>query len=148
MRKNYTYDAKEPKNRNEFIDMIKNKEDVIVLHHNIIEELDKEINENIKYRKTGNFFSKLALPMAILSWSNPLGWFLSGVVFLCGGLEKSSDYFNQYNIYNGYDICLRRVLTFHLKDTVDLKYDKVTSPRWDGKIEYKNMKRRIQQRIQ
>lgn len=140
MRKNYTYNAKEPQNRNELIDMLKNKEDVIVLGNNLLEELAKEINENIKSGKKGRFFSKMALPIVLLSW-NPVGWFLAGTELLFGTILKAGDSFKKYNIYQGNDVCLRQILTLHLKDSVDLKYDKVIYPDWVGKIEYKKVKR-------
>ena len=140
MRKNYTHTAKEPKTRNDFIEMIEKKEDVIVLNHELIEELEKEIAKNLKDRKHGKFFTKVAVPMAILSLSNPIGWLCSGIVFLSGKSIKSSDALKKYYVYSGYDMSLQKILIFHLKKTVDIKYDDVTYPNWVKDVDYKSKK--------
>ena len=95
MRHNYTYTAAAPSSRNEFIDFIGKQEPVIVVGNTLLEELTKEINSNISDKKSGKFFKKIAIPMAIISWTNPIGWLLSGITFLCGSLLGSADDFKK-----------------------------------------------------
>ena len=90
MRKSYIYNAKEPQNRNDFIDMIKNKEDVIILNHNVIEELDNEIRLNqskVKAKKSLKTAGTIGL--LVLNLYNPLTWIFGVGSILAGGLLKT-----------------------------------------------------------
>ena len=142
MRKNYMHTAYAPTSRNEFIEAIKEKKDVVVLNHVLLEEIRKEINESISSKKTGKFFKIMSVPMFLMSW-NPLGWGLSGLVLLNGLISSAGNEFKGYSMYSGHDMCNKQILIFHKKSTVDLKYDKVSYPAWVNHVDSKKMKKKI-----
>ena len=143
MRPNYTYNAVVPVTRNEFISAVSAQNEVIVIKHTLLKEITKEINSQISSKKQGGFFKKIAVPMAILSWSNPIGWILSGITFLCGVFESASDDLKKYVIYSGCDALGNQILVLHHKSKVNLSYDKVIYPANIKSVDYKKTNKRI-----
>lgn len=143
MRPNYTHIASCPSTRNDFINSITEQDAVIVVNHTLLQELTKEINSNIQAKKQGNFFKKASVPMAILSWSNPVGWVLSGIVLLSGILHSAGDEFKKYKIYAGIDTSHNQILVFHNKHKVDLKYDTLSYPSFVQNIDYKKTNKKV-----
>lgn len=143
MRLNYTYNAIIPATRNEFITAVTNQKEAIVINHTLLKELTDEINSQISSKKGGRFFKKLAVPMAVLSWSNPIGWLLSGIVFLCGVFTSASDDLKKYVIYSGCDALGNQILVLHHKKKVNLSYDKVIYPANIKSVDYKKTNKQV-----
>lgn len=143
MRPNYTYNAIIPDTRNEFIAAVTDQKEAIVIQHTLLKELTEEINSQISSRAGGKFFKKLAVPMAIISWSNPIGWLLSGIVFLCGIFASSSDDLKKYTIYSGTDTSDNQILVLHHKKKVNLSYDKIIYPANIKAVNYKKANKMI-----
>lgn len=136
MRKNYSYVAVCPATRNEFIEAVNEKKEAIVIDHKLLKELTDEINSNLSSKKQGGFFKKISLPMALLSWTNPIGWALSGIVFLCGIFTSASDELKKYVIYPGIDTGGLSILVLHRKSQIDMKYDEVIYPSFVKSVDY------------
>ena len=143
MRRNNTYTASEPSSRNDFIDLITKQDEVIVINNSLLKDLTKEVNANLSSKKQGSFFKKRAVPIAILSWTNPVGWIVSGITFLCGAFTSSTNDLKEYVIYSGYDVCEKPIVVFHHKNKVDLKYDTVNYPPFVKDVNYKKQTKRI-----
>lgn len=143
MRHNYTYNAVSPSTRNDFIDSVSKQKEAIVINHELLEDLTKEINSQLSAKKQGGFFKKLAVPMAILSWTNPLGWLLSGITFLCGVFTGSSNELKKYVVYAGCDMSDNQIMVLHHKNKVDLSYDKVIYPSFVKNVDYKKTNRKV-----
>lgn len=143
MRKNYTYSAVCPTTRNEFIEAVANRNEAIVVKHSLLKELTEEINSNISSKKQGGFLKKIAVPMAILSWSNPVGWALSGVTFLCGIFSGAGNDLKKYKIYPGVDVYGTQIIVLHHKYKVDMKFDEVIYPSFVKDVDYKKVNKKI-----
>lgn len=143
MRKNYSYDAVSPTTRNEFIEAVTSQKEVIVIKHALLKGLTEEINSNISSKKQGGFFKKIAVPMAILSWSNPIGWVLSGIAFLCGAFSSAANDLKKYKIYPGVDVYGTQIMVLHHKRKVDMKYDEVIYPSFVKNVDYKRVDKKI-----
>lgn len=143
MRKNYSYDAVSPTTRNEFIEAVTSEKEAIVIKHMLLKELTEEINSNISSKKHGGFFKKIAVPMAILSWSNPIGWALSGIVFLCGVFSSAANDLKKYKIYPGVDVYGTQIMVMLHKRKVDMNYDKVNYPSFVKDVDYKKINKKI-----
>ena len=143
MRKNYRYTATSPGTRNEFVDAIADGREAIVLNHKLLKELTDEINANLSSKKQGGFFKKVAVPMAILSLSNPIGWALSGITFLCGVLAGVSDDLKKYIIYPGVDVGGLQIMVLHRKHKIDMKYDEVIYPSFVKNVDYTKRNHKI-----
>ena len=73
MRKNYTYKAVTPATRNEFIDAIKNKTEAIVISHNLLIELNEELNKNISNKKKKGLLKTIGIgTLLFFNLYNPL----------------------------------------------------------------------------
>lgn len=142
MRPNYSFYAASPATRNDFIDLVSKQTEAIVINHELLKELTKEINSQISAKKQGGFFKKISIPMAIISWTNPLGWLLSGITFLCGTLTSASDDLKKYVIYAGCDTSDNQIMVLHHKHKVDLKFDKVIYPAFVRSVNYKKANRK------
>ena len=103
MRKNINYKAEIPNSRNEFIEMIERKEDVIVVNNTLLKQLAKEINENVSSGKTGKTMGTVGPLMILISGWTLVGLVCGAVVTLCGALSISSDSLKKYKIYAGKD---------------------------------------------
>ena len=143
MRKNYNYTAVAPNTRNEFIDSVATQKEAIVISHELLKELTEEINSQLSSRGGSKFFKRLAVPMAILSWSNPIGWICSGIVFLCGIFTGVSDHLKKYVIHSGYDVFDNQILVFIHKHKVNMSYDKILLPENVKSVDYKKEKKWI-----
>ena len=143
MRKNYSYTAVPAATRNEFIEAITNQKEAIVINHQLLKELTEEMNANLSSKKQGGFFKKISVPMAILSWSNPIGWALSGIVFLCGVLSSVSYDLKKYVIYPGIDAGGLQIMVLHHKRKVDLKYDEIIYPSFVKSVDYTRKNKKV-----
>ena len=143
MRQNYSYTAVAPATRNEFIESVSKQKEAIVINHELMRELTTEINSQLSAKKQGGFFKKIAIPMAILSWTNPIGWILSGITFLCGVFASVSDDLKKYVIYAGFDTSDNQIVVLHHKRKVDLSYDKVVYPSFVQNVDYKKTNRKV-----
>ena len=143
MRKNYSYVAVCPVTRNEFIEAVTEKKEVIVVDHKLLKELTEEINANLSSKKAGGFFKKISLPMALLSWTNPVGWALSGIVFLCGIFTSAANDLKKYVIYPGTDTGGLSILVFHRKSKIDMKYDEVIYPSFVKSVDYTKKNKKV-----
>lgn len=142
MRPNYSFYAASPATRNDFIDLVSKQTEAIVLNHELLEDLRKEINEQINSKKSGKFFKRISIPMALLSL-NPLGWLLSGITFLCGVLSSASDDLKKYKLYAGCDASDSQIVVLLHKKKVDLSYDKIIYPSYVKIIDYKKSNKKI-----
>ena len=136
------YTAQVAKDRNDFITLIKSKKEVIVVDHNLLEQLTKEINEEMKVKKSGKRLKKIA-PVMLVLWWNPIGWALSGVVLLGGVLGVNSSALKKYNLYSGKDVDNNEIITLLRKSRVDLKYDTIQYPEWIASIDYDHKNKKI-----
>ena len=143
MRKNFNYIAAVPTTRNDVIDAVTNQKEAILVNHILLKELTEEINSKLSSRNGGGFFKKLAVPMAILSWTNPIGWLCSGIVFLCGVFTSASDDLKKYVIHSGVDVHDNQVLVLRHKSKVNLTYDKIVLPADIKSVDYKKTKKWI-----
>ena len=143
MRKNYTYTAVTPATRNDFIDAVKTETEIIAINHKLLKELTDEVNANLSSKKQGKFFKRLAVPMAILSWTNPIGWALSGITYLCGAFESSSNELKKYVIYPGKDTGGLQIIVLHHKHKVDREYDEIVYPAFVKKVDYDKRNKKI-----
>ena len=141
MRKNNTYHAAVPLNRNDFIDMVASKEAVIVVNNKILEGITKDVNDSLTSKKTGKY-AALSIPLFLLS-TNPVGWICSGVVGLCGLLGKAGDDLKRYVAYNGVDTFNNQILVLHRKRAIDLKYDLVYYPDFVKTVDYKKKNKKV-----
>lgn len=129
MRKNNTYIPSVPLSRNEFIEMVNSKKDVILVNSDLLKILSKEINDSIDGRRAGKLGTRCGPVMLALSWWNPIGLVLSGVVLLSGLVGISADALRRYEIYSGENVAGEPIITLHYK-TVNLKYDTIKYPDW------------------
>lgn len=143
MRPNHNFYAVCPTTRNDFIDFVSKQSEAILIDHALLQELSKEINEQISAKKQGSFFKKVSVPMAIISWTNPLGWLLTGITYLCGAFSSASDDLKKYITYTGSDTSNHQIMVLHHKHKVDLKYDKVIYPSFVKSVDYKKANKRI-----
>lgn len=141
MRINKTFYATSPSTRNDFINFISKDTEAIVLNHELLKDLRKEINEQINSKKSGKFFKRISIPMA-LSF-NPLGWLLSGITFLCGALSSASDDLKKYKLYAGCDASDSQIVVLLHRKKVDLSYDKIIYPSYVKNIDYKKSNKKI-----
>ena len=141
MRKNYTFTAEVPTNRNEFIDMVESRTTVIVVNNEILEDLTKDVNNSLINKKAGKL-GWLSIPMLFLS-TNPVGWICSGIVGLCGLWAKASDDLKNYVAFNGIDTCNKPILVLHRKNTIDPKFDSVVYPDFVKAIDYKKTNQKV-----
>ena len=141
MRKNYEYIPQIPSSRNGFIDMVNSKKEVILVPHELLMVLSKEINESISSGKSGKFFTKCVPVMLLTAW-NPLGWILSGIVLLGGIVGISGNQLKGYKLYAGEDSDGNAIITLHHKK-VDLKYDTIKYPDWVKAINYDKANKKV-----
>ena len=80
--------------------------------------------------------------MLALSWWNPLGWILSGVVLLSGIIGVSVNDLKKYKLFSGKDSDGKNIAILHIK-SVDLKYDKIIYPEWVASIDYEHTNKSI-----
>lgn len=124
MRKNYTYKAVTPATRNEFIDAIKNKTEAIVISHNLLVELNEELNKNISNKKKKGLLKTIGIgALLFFNLYNPLTWIVGIGSFLANGSMKNE--IKEYIVYTGTDTCCKEILVLHNKKKIDLKYDTV-----------------------
>ena len=143
MRLNYTHNAVSPVTRNDFINSISRQDAAIVINHELLKEITKEINSQISSKKQGKLFKGMALPVAILSLTNPVGWILSGVTFLSGALLSASDDLKKYMTYAGVDTSDKQIVVFHHKSKVDLSHDTVIYPSYVRTVDYKKTNKKV-----
>ena len=129
MRKNNTYTPCIPASRNDFIDMVNSKCEVILVNHELLKILSKEINDSIDGRRAGKLGTWCGPVMLALSWWNPIGLAMSGVVLLSGLVGISADKLRRYAIYGGEDNNGNTIIALHNK-AVSLKYDTIDYPEW------------------
>ena len=123
MRKSYTYNAAVPANRNEFIDMVKEKRDAIVITHSLLIDLNEELDKTVKDQKKSKRLKMFGYgTLLFFNLWNPLTWIVGVGSILLGG--KLKDDIKNYVIYTGTDVYEKRILVLHSKK-IDLKYDKV-----------------------
>ena len=142
MRKNINYKAETPNSRNEFIKMIEQKVDVIVVDNTLLKKLAKEINENVSSGKTGKTMGTVGPLMILISGWTLVGLVCGAVVTLCGALSISSDSLKKYKIYAGKDNDNEDIAVF-LEKCVDLKLDTIEYPDWVKSVDYKRKNKRI-----
>lgn len=124
MRKNYTYKAVTPATRNEFIDAIKNKTEAIVISHNLLIELNEELNKNISNKKKKGLLKTIGIgTLLFFNLYNPLTWIVGIGSLLANGSMKNE--IKEYIAYTGTDACCKEILVLHNKKKIDLKYDTV-----------------------
>lgn len=142
MRKNYTYYASLPTDRNDFIKFLESKKEVIVVNNKLLQEINKEINEQNRNKKASKFYTGAAPIMLALSWWNPIGWVLSGVVLLSGVIGVSANDLKKYKLYSGKDLQGENIAILH-KKSIDLKYDKIIYPEWVASVDYEHVNKNI-----
>lgn len=142
MRKNMSYIASVPGTRNGFINMIDSKKDVVLLNHELLEVISKEINENISTGKIGKAGKITGPIMLALSWWNPIGLLCSGVVMLSGIVAGWSNSLKKYNMFEGIDIHENGIVVL-LKKSINLKYDTIEYPDWVKSIDYTHQNKKI-----
>ena len=141
MRKNLVHQPGVPETRNDFIDMVRNKKEVILLTNSLIEDIRKDVNSNLKEEKNGNHITDIGLSagaLGIIFASNPIGWIIGGGLLAAFGLSKAdSNEFKRYDIYTGRDKEGKEILSFIRNTRVDFKYDTINYPDWVSIIEKK-----------
>lgn len=124
MRKNYSYEAVIPATRNEFIDYIKGKSEVIVISHSLLEELDEELKKNQNKGKAKTALKTAGgIGLLVLNLYNPLTWVFGVGSILAGGLLKNE--IKEYNAHVGVDVHENDILLLIHKKKVNLKYDSI-----------------------
>ena len=124
MRKNYTYIPKMPKNRNAFIDCIKEKTEVIVICNDMIDILSEEINKNIGKGKAKATLTTVGVAaLLVFNLYNPLTW-----IFGLGSLATSGMLRNEvrkYNVHMGRDVNNKEIIVLIRKNKVNAKLDTI-----------------------
>ena len=114
MRKNQTFMANIPKTRNEFIDCVNEKKEVIVLSNALLAELDKEVRANLNKRKTKKALKVAGITgLLILNLFNPLTWVFGIGSLLVGGLLKNE--LKGYAVHKSFDVNDQEILILTFK---------------------------------
>ena len=141
MRKNLVHQPGVPETRNDFIDMVRNKKEVILLKNSLIHKLEDDIKSSISDKESGKLLKKGGVSagiLGILLSSHPVGWFVGGATaFGIGVYKKFSDSLRKYNIYTGKDKEGNDIYSLVRKTRVDFEYDTINYPDWVAAIEKK-----------
>lgn len=147
MRHNYTHIAEVPQTRNEFIDAVRQNKTVIVVSHTILQEIQAEVNSNLKSGKKGDFLKELGVGGGLLGFlfsTHPVGWLVAGGTALAVGIFTGiSNYLKKYNVYLGVDSEDKEIIVLHLKNKVDLSYDSITYPSFLKFVDTKKANKKV-----
>lgn len=124
MRKNYTFIPKMPKNRNAFIDCLKEKAEVIVIGNDMIETLSKELNKNVGKGRAKTALTTVGVgALLVLNLYNPLTWIFGIGSIAAGGILKNE--IKKYNVHMGRDVENKEIIVLIHKNKVNMKLDTI-----------------------
>lgn len=124
MRKNHTFVPKMPKNRNAFIDCLKEQVEVIVISNDMIAVLSKEINKNIGKGNAKPVLKTAGIgALLLLNLYNPLTWIFGVGALAAGGILKNE--LRKYKVYMGRDVENKEIIVLIHKNKVDMKLDTI-----------------------
>ncbi len=125
MRKNYTHTPEMPNNRNEFIDCLKKQSEVIVIKHDLVNDLSKELNKSIGNQKGKTILQTAGIAtLLICNLYNPLTWIFGIGSLTTSGLLKNN--IKRYNVYLGRNVTHHEIIVLIHKSKVDLTLDTIS----------------------